>query len=149
MEILLVENVNRDVVLNGHNHRLEDVHIPTVRDPQAETLACFRHQTAAQGHAKISRGDAENDRLPHPGCVSTFHRWSPETSLPRTASLSGRGSNWPMVQADKKGGSSVLSRREERQNQKGFSAIVNARLTGTAPFHIVLLRTPSKPCDIC
>jgi hypothetical protein len=146
---LLVKNVDRDVVLDGNDHRLEDVHVPTVGDPQADAIVGFRQQTPAQRHTKIPRSDPQYDRLPHPGSVPTFHHWSPLTSHPRTRRFSGRDPGWPMVQGAKQGSSSVplsLTAPKTGQNQKGFSATVNIGFTGKG----FRLRSgaPSKPCDI-
>jgi hypothetical protein len=67
--------VDRYVVFNGNDHRLENVYVPAFRDPQADTIVGFRQQTTPQRHAKIPCGDPQNDWLPHPGSISTFHRF--------------------------------------------------------------------------
>src|SRR5215472_12521557 len=73
----LVQNVNWNIVLDGHDHGLENVHIPAIGDPQTHSLVGFREQTSAQRHAKIPCHHSKNHRLSHPNRVSTFHRRSP------------------------------------------------------------------------
>src|ERR1700678_3199000 len=50
-----VDDGNRAIVLDGQNHRFEDVHIPAFRDPEADNVVGFRHQPAAQRDPQIAR----------------------------------------------------------------------------------------------
>ncbi len=60
----LVDDVNRVVVLDGNHHGLENVNIPAIGNAQADRVIGFRQQAASQRHAKLSRCNSEDYRLP-------------------------------------------------------------------------------------
>lgn len=73
----LVQNVNRHVMLDCKHHGFENVDVPAIRDAYPKRVARLRNQPSAQRNSKIACNDPENHRLPHPVCVSTFHRVFP------------------------------------------------------------------------
>src|SRR5215469_9080023 len=89
----LVQNVNRDVMLNGHNHGLENIDVPTVGDSQTDNVVRFRQQASTQRHPKVPCYYSKNHRLSHPDCVSAFHRRSPQHFASSNTTILGRRSN--------------------------------------------------------
>jgi hypothetical protein len=91
---LLVENVNRRVVLDADNHGFEDVYVPAVCDSEPNHLVGFREKAATQRHAQISRDDSKNNRLPYPNRVTTLHWRASWKSLHRTTEILRRAADW-------------------------------------------------------
>jgi hypothetical protein len=68
-------------MLDSVNHGFEDVYIPAISDPQTDHVTRFRQQAASQRHTHIPCYNSKDYRLPHPGCVATFHGVTPWLAL--------------------------------------------------------------------